>query len=715
MAVEITAFFIGVHMTVQVTDRLSQLYVGNGINTRFDFTFRVFGQEDETGVAVRVKAGNEYEFMDESLYNVTVNQDNLGGYITFVNAPDTLTYFYVGGKTPVDQLLDITNYDNFYPDALERALDKLTAILQEWKHLVDFETQARILADISYDELALQREDELKTYIDGVASAITGQPVLGLPSKFVVDGNETQHQINTNIKTLTNFYVTPENFYKESDNGDWWNALQTAIFTGKEVRLSAEEYTCSKPLYHRSGCKITGQGAKVSRIVKTTNTKSGLASVQSPDNLGLVNYDVDAVLIAYPDEEAGGYILDCNFSGFSCTKEFGVEGDGKFLEGYGYYHPYLAQSMFYDFRGALTEYGMYNINLWMTTWIRCEGQGKAGWVVGGLDGDLRRGGTSNTWISCWSISARSGYYAYNFYNITNSNILSCHAEHIGKDGAPCLGVFNIVGCELNVTQFSNEVSHSLKIARIRDSNIKIDGISFFQFHNKYGGSTNYLIDIGNSYVELDGIDSTTTQAFMYSSDTANHPNWLSAQYNSVVRYGVRNKLFPRLTGINSNTGFQLMHDLTSNVKFETQGYIYERANGTNTTMPSVTEKMYDTDLAIKTQRGLSSATNLPTQNFGLINNGAFLWDSTLMQLGQIYCWFSPTYGRVFWKQGSKPTSEIDGTVWGREISAKGPTANRPTGVYLYTGKTYFDTTLHANGKPIIWNGSNWIDYMGNLV
>lgn len=183
-------------MTVQVTDRLSQLYVGNGVNTRFDFTFRVFNQEDETGVAVRVKVGDDFEFMDEALYAVTVNEGNLGGYITFVEAPDTSTFFYVGGKTPVDQLLDITNYDNFYPDALERALDKLTAILQEWKHLVDFETQARILADISYDELAQTREADLKAYIDGVASAITGQPVLGLPSEFVADGAETQKQIN---------------------------------------------------------------------------------------------------------------------------------------------------------------------------------------------------------------------------------------------------------------------------------------------------------------------------------------------------------------------------------------------------------------------------------------------------------------------------------------------------------------------------------------
>lgn len=190
-------------MTVQVSDRLSQLYVGNGVNTRFDFMFRAYEQEDETGIGVRVKVGNDFEFIDESEYTVTTNPDNMGGYVTFVNPPSAETFFYIAGKTPVDQLLDITNYDNFYPDALERALDKITAILQEWNHLVDFETQARILADIAYDDLAKEREADLKAYIDGVASAITGKPVLGLPAYFVVDGDENQEQINDkNIRSF---------------------------------------------------------------------------------------------------------------------------------------------------------------------------------------------------------------------------------------------------------------------------------------------------------------------------------------------------------------------------------------------------------------------------------------------------------------------------------------------------------------------------------
>ncbi|GEM_PF-6574481 len=180
MVVVIRPFYFGEQMTVPVSDRLSQLYVGNGTSTRFDFTFRVFDQEDENGVTVRVKNGTEFEDVDKALYQVSINQDEMGGFITFNTAPDSQTYFYVAGQTPIDQLLDITNYDNFYPDAIERALDKLTAVLQEWNHLLSSESQSRILADINYDALAQARENELKSYIDGLISSISGESILGV-------------------------------------------------------------------------------------------------------------------------------------------------------------------------------------------------------------------------------------------------------------------------------------------------------------------------------------------------------------------------------------------------------------------------------------------------------------------------------------------------------------------------------------------------------
>jgi hypothetical protein len=44
---------------------------------------------------------------------------------------------------------------------------------------------------------------------------------------------------------------------------------------------------------------------------------------------------------------------------------------------------------------------------------------------------------------------------------------------------------------------------------------------------------------------------------------------------------------------------------------------------------------------------------------------------------------------------------------------KDTTAQRPTNPYI--GMRYYDTTLLASGKPIEWNGSNWIDMTGATV
>ena len=48
------------------------------------------------------------------------------------------------------------------------------------------------------------------------------------------------------------------------------------------------------------------------------------------------------------------------------------------------------------------------------------------------------------------------------------------------------------------------------------------------------------------------------------------------------------------------------------------------------------------------------------------------------------------------------------------IAGKGITANRPT---VPSGGTaiYFDTTLAANGKPIFWTGTQWVDSAGTAV
>lgn len=46
--------------------------------------------------------------------------------------------------------------------------------------------------------------------------------------------------------------------------------------------------------------------------------------------------------------------------------------------------------------------------------------------------------------------------------------------------------------------------------------------------------------------------------------------------------------------------------------------------------------------------------------------------------------------------------------------SSGTTADRPTS-FLYVGRTYFDTSLGAAGKPIWYNGTNWVDATGATV
>lgn len=199
-------------MTVSATERLSPLYEGNGTNTRFDFTFRVFNQEDATGVSVKHQVGADFENVDESLYTVTLNEDNLGGYVTFLSAPIVGFQFYIAGETLVDQSLDITNYDNFYPDAIEHSLDKLTSILQEWAHSLGLEKLSRNKA-LELLDLALKDQireqglalDQIDSFAKDLANRLQNIVIeKGWLAEFVADGNENQKQINAStIRRVT--------------------------------------------------------------------------------------------------------------------------------------------------------------------------------------------------------------------------------------------------------------------------------------------------------------------------------------------------------------------------------------------------------------------------------------------------------------------------------------------------------------------------------
>jgi hypothetical protein len=56
-------------------------------------------------------------------------------------------------------------------------------------------------------------------------------------------------------------------------------------------------------------------------------------------------------------------------------------------------------------------------------------------------------------------------------------------------------------------------------------------------------------------------------------------------------------------------------------------------------------------------------------------------------------------------------NQIDNFTQNVTIPASGITADRPT-ERLEVGQYYFDTTI---GRPIYWNGTNWINAAGTVV
>lgn len=82
-------------------------------------------------------------------------------------------------------------------------------------------------------------------------------------------------------------------------------------------------------------------------------------------------------------------------------------------------------------------------------------------------------------------------------------------------------------------------------------------------------------------------------------------------------------------------------------------------------------------------------------------NGARVFTKDLGSGTQLYARFNTGNSYRLATQGADPT--------------KNTTANRPTLVASDIGTIYFDTTLDADGKPIWWTGTAWVDATGATV
>lgn len=517
-----------------------------------------------------------------------------------------------------------------------------------------------------------------------------------------INGFDSQLSFNSYLNNQVSFYVTPENFGVTGTSDDY-EVLQQFFLSPLPKRIPAKSYRTSKTLYTYENNSIIGDSSSTSIITKTTtDLPTNLPTISG------VNCNVDAVLVVLRKEGSTSiYAKKVQIQGLKL-----IHINSSSTTGYGLFAPWLAESLMIDLQAWYGEVGIYTRNVWMCTWIRCQSHSIGGWVLGGYEGEDTGGGTSNTLISCWSTGTGSGYWAWNVH-LTDSNFISCNADYVGSDGSPANGIWFIYdGSSVTISQTTYEVVHAYRHIYIRNSVAKISGIKTQNIYNKYG-SEYYLFDFLNSRVEYDLAVFNLT----YNIDNATYgevvPNFLQCTSGSVVN--ISNVFpYPRITGVNNGTKFQIRVTSSSKMVYDSDGGRVEVSQGTNLAMPSMTVFTNTTDRAITTSSTITSTNVANDASFGLTGTNAAKWNTSKLRLGNMRIWYSDTYSSFLYKS-SPPTSDTDGIPLFVTTGAKsGTTANRPTSAseYMYIGRFYLDTTLN---KPIWWNGSAWVDSLGTVV
>lgn len=117
-------------MTIASAVAKSGPYAGNGSQTVFAYTFKVFAAS-ELQVVLRSAGGIETVQTLTTHYAVSGVGNDGGGNVTMVTAPPSGTTLTIVRNVPFVQLTDLRNQGGFYPEVHERVFDRLTQQTQQ--------------------------------------------------------------------------------------------------------------------------------------------------------------------------------------------------------------------------------------------------------------------------------------------------------------------------------------------------------------------------------------------------------------------------------------------------------------------------------------------------------------------------------------------------------------------------------------------------------
>ncbi|MDR1612597.1 MAG: hypothetical protein LBT97_07405, partial [Planctomycetota bacterium] len=160
-------------MAVETTETRIE-YLGDGAATEFSFPFPVL-EKSHLAVAAATDAGADAGYAEGADYTVALSASALGeAYAAVVTLSQPLPAGWTLAITravPLTQQTRLRNHEGFFPEAVEKSLDKLTMIDQQQQGLIDRALKA---PPGSVPEELLESLMAAGERIDGVESAVAG-------------------------------------------------------------------------------------------------------------------------------------------------------------------------------------------------------------------------------------------------------------------------------------------------------------------------------------------------------------------------------------------------------------------------------------------------------------------------------------------------------------------------------------------------------------
>jgi hypothetical protein len=284
-------------LTISSETRKAGPYTGNGTNTSFPFSFKVFQASDVVVVRTDL-SGVETTLTLGTDYTVTVNANqnsNPGGSITTTSAPASGFLITLTSDVPYTQQVDLTNQGGFYPNVINDALDKATIQIQQLNEQVSRSAKLPIssTADASTLSAAILQVSNNSTNINAVAGNAT--------NINTVAGNSTNINtvagISSNVTTVagvsSNVTTVANNISAVNTNASNITAIQNASTNATNAATSATNAAASASAAASSASTASTQASNAanSAALAAAAAASGLYSAVQDKN---ANYTVVA-------------------------------------------------------------------------------------------------------------------------------------------------------------------------------------------------------------------------------------------------------------------------------------------------------------------------------------------------------------------------------------------------------------------------------------